>query len=95
MDLFDHKIYAAPTRVTAQAVAAMPFDMADEGAAPRAKAPDAKPYRPLPAKDAGFVGNSVAADICRQRTRAERAFKRERLDAQKAQSKRDERRRRA
>ena len=37
MDLFDHKIYAAPTRVTAQAVAAMPFDMADEGA-PRAKA---------------------------------------------------------
>ena len=38
MDLFDHKIYAAPTRVTAQAVAAMPFDMADEGAAPRAKA---------------------------------------------------------
>ena len=64
-------------------------------AAPRSKAPDAKPYRPLPAKDAVFVGNSVAADICRQRTRAERAFKRERLDAQKAQSKRDERRRRA
>ena len=64
-------------------------------AAPRSKAPDAKPYRPLPAKDAVFVGNSVAADICRQRTRAERAFKRERLDAQKARSKRDERRRRA
>jgi len=52
------------------------------------KAADVKPYRPL-VKEVLLVGSSIAAGVCKQRTRAVEAFKRERLTEQKARSKRD------